>query len=179
MASGSPTRRQGSTETRAASAKGERTLPFRPAGRSRPRPSRFPTRWTTIPATRRLRVGKGYVENVTPEMWAYEVSGKQVLWHWFSYRRRDRSSPDYRRPASAVAARFDPAGPLAAGIHDDLLDLSECPRSADCSGTAAGDLLDRICDGPLRSADELREAGAFAMPDEKSAAAKGKSKSKT
>ena len=27
------------------------------------------------PAERRLKIGKGYVENVTPEMWAYEVSG--------------------------------------------------------------------------------------------------------
>jgi hypothetical protein len=36
------------------------------------------------PATRRLKVGKGYIENVTAEIWAYEISGKQVLWHWFS-----------------------------------------------------------------------------------------------
>ena len=68
------------------------------------RPSRCPTRWITIPATRRLQIGKGYVENVTPEMWAYEVSGKQVLWHWFSYRRRDRSRPIIgdRRPPSPL-----------------------------------------------------------------------------
>jgi hypothetical protein len=26
-------------------------------------------------------------------MWAYEVSGKNVLRQWFSYRRRDRSKP--------------------------------------------------------------------------------------
>jgi hypothetical protein len=44
-------------------------------------------------AKHHLIVGKGYIENVTPEMWAYEVSGKQVLWHWFSYRRRDRTKP--------------------------------------------------------------------------------------
>ena len=55
-------------------------------------------------AKRRLNIGKGYIENVTPEMWAYEVSGKQVLWHWFSYRRRDRSRPIIgdRRPPSPL-----------------------------------------------------------------------------
>jgi hypothetical protein len=45
------------------------------------------------PASRRLRIGAGYVDNVPPEVWNYEVSGKQVLTQWFSYRRRDRSRP--------------------------------------------------------------------------------------
>jgi len=39
------------------------------------------------------RLGKRYVENVTLAMWAYEVPGKEVIWHWFSYRRRDRGCP--------------------------------------------------------------------------------------
>ncbi len=44
--------------------------------------------------TQTLRVGdKGKITNVTPEMWAYEVSGKQVLTQWFSYRKKDRSKP--------------------------------------------------------------------------------------
>ena len=45
------------------------------------------------PAPRRLTIGKGHIQNVTPEMWAYEVSGKKILSQWFSYRRRDRSRP--------------------------------------------------------------------------------------
>jgi hypothetical protein len=44
-------------------------------------------------ATRRLTIGKGHIDNVMPEVWAYEVSGKNVLRQWFSYRRRDRSKP--------------------------------------------------------------------------------------
>jgi hypothetical protein len=40
------------------------------------------------------------------------------------------------------------------------------------------DLLERICAGRLRSAEELREAGALAHADEKLVAARGKSKSK-
>jgi hypothetical protein len=50
-------------------------------------PEPLPDTMDYDPTKRPLLVGKGYVENVTPEMWAYEVSGKQVLWHWFSYRR--------------------------------------------------------------------------------------------
>ena len=39
------------------------------------------------------------------------------------------------------------------------------------------DLLNRICAGPLRSAEELGAAGALAMPEAASPTPKGKSKS--
>jgi len=70
------------------------TSPYIPkAGVIPSAPEPLPDEMDYDPATRRLKVGKGYVEDVTPEMWAYEVSGKHVLWHWFSYRRRDRTKP--------------------------------------------------------------------------------------
>ena len=53
-------------------------------------------------AKRRLLVGKGSVENVPPEVWNYEVSGKRVLTQWFSYRKKQRERPimgDRRRPS--------------------------------------------------------------------------------
>src|SRR5664279_6478800 len=52
--------------------------------------------------TKRLLVGQGYVENVEPKMWLYEVSGKQVLLQWFSYRKLHRERPiigDHRPPS--------------------------------------------------------------------------------
>jgi hypothetical protein len=57
-------------------------------------------------AARRLTVGKGRIDNVMPEIWAYEVSGKPVVRQWFSYRRRDRSRPIIgdRRPPSPLDA---------------------------------------------------------------------------
>lgn len=68
--------------------------PYIPASGAIPSaPEPLPDTMEYAPATHRLIVGKGYIENVTPEMWTYEVSGKQVLWHWFSYRRRDRTRP--------------------------------------------------------------------------------------
>lgn len=52
--------------------------------------------------SRRLHVGDGYVENVDRRVWEYEVSGKQVLRQWFSYRRANRERPIIgdRRPPS-------------------------------------------------------------------------------
>ncbi len=53
-------------------------------------------------AKRRLLIGKGFIDNVPPEVWAYEVSGMTVLRQWFSYRKRDRSRPiigDRRQPS--------------------------------------------------------------------------------
>jgi hypothetical protein len=130
------------------------------------------------PATRRLKVGKGYVENVTPEMWAYEVSGMQVLWHWFSYRRRDRSRPIIgdRRPPSPLDS-IQPDHWLSE-YTDDLLDLLHVLGRLIALEPKHADLLQRICDNPLLSADELRNAGALTHLEEKTTPTKGKSKGK-
>jgi hypothetical protein len=56
------------------------------------------------PVAKRLFVGKGYVQHVTPAMWTYEVSGKPVIRQWFSYRRLDRTKPQIgdKRPPSPL-----------------------------------------------------------------------------
>lgn len=53
---------------------------------------------------KRLLIGTGYVENVEPAVWSYEVSGKQVLLQWFSYRKKNRDRPliGDRRPPSPL-----------------------------------------------------------------------------
>ena len=130
------------------------------------------------PATRRLRIGKGYVENVTPEMWTYEVSGKQVLWHWFSYRRRDRSRPIIgdRRPPSPLD-KIQPDHWLPE-YTTDLLDLLNVLGRLIALEPRQAELLERICAGRLQTAAELLTAGALAMPQEKFAASKSKGKKK-
>jgi hypothetical protein len=110
-------------------------------------PEPLPDTMVYDPSTRRLRVGNGFVENVSPEMWAYEVSGKQVLWHWFSYRRRSREKPQIgdRRPPSPLD-RVQPEHWLPE-YTSDLIDLLNVigrlvelePRQAD--------LLERILAG--------------------------------
>jgi hypothetical protein len=152
--------------------------PTIPAGGAIPSaPEPLPDTMDYDPAKRRLKVGKGYIENVTPEMWAYEVSGKRVLWTWFSYRRSDRTKPIIgdKRPPSPLDA-IQPEGWLPQ-YTTDLLDLLHVLGRLIALEPAQADLLNRICAGPLRSAGELAAAGAFAMPEAASAEPKRKGKS--
>jgi hypothetical protein len=116
-------------------------------------------------ATRRLKIGKGYVANVTPEMWAYEVSGKQTLWEWFGDRKRDRSKPvigDKRPPSPLDSIQPDHWLPE---YTSDLIDLLHVLGRLIALESKQADLLVRICDNPLLNAEDLRAAGALAMPD--------------
>lgn len=100
-------------------------------------------------ATRTLLIGVGRIVNVTPEMWAYEVSGKQVLRQWFSYRKRNRERPqigDRRKPSPLQDIQPDHWLPEytselinVLNILGLLVDLE--PKQED--------LLARIVDGPL------------------------------
>ena len=110
---------------------------------------------------RRLHIGKGFVDNVTPQMWAYEVSGKNVLRQWFSYRKRDRRRPIIgdRRPPSPLD-KIQPDHWLAE-YTSDLLDLLNVLGRLVKLEPAQADLLERICAGPLLSVETLRAAGAI------------------
>ena len=98
---------------------GERFTEGRPAGVPRvaskpptnPKEGRIPSTPDGFPdsldydaAKQRLLVGTGYIDNVSPAVWAYEVSGKNVLRQWFSYRKRDRERPQIgdKRPPSPL-----------------------------------------------------------------------------
>ncbi len=64
----------------------------------------FPNTIDYDPALNRLKIGKGYIDNVPAAVWHYEVSGKQVLKQWFSYRKFDRERPQIgdKRPPSPL-----------------------------------------------------------------------------
>ena len=112
----------------------------------------------------RLYLGSGYVENVPPAVWNYEVSGKSVLSQWFSYRRADRSRPlmGDRRPPSPLND-IQPPG-WTADYTTELLNVVHVLTRLVTLEPAQADLLDRICDGPTLDADALRAAGAFDAP---------------
>jgi len=98
--------------------------PSIPAGGAIPMaPEPLPDEMHYDAGNRRLLIGRGYIDNVSPAVWAYEVSGKQVLKQWFSYRRLDRSRPVIgdRRPPSPLG-KVQPAS-WPAEYTTDLLDL--------------------------------------------------------
>jgi hypothetical protein len=115
-------------------------------------------------AKKRLLVGRGYVENIEPAVWNYEVSGKHVLRQWFSYRKADRDRPVMgdRRPPSPLCD-IQPAGWLAEYTTELINVLNVLGLLVEME-PAQADLLEAICDGPTLSTDVLTAAGAFAVP---------------
>jgi hypothetical protein len=105
--------------------------------------------------TRRLLVGRGYVERVTPRMWGYEVSGKQVLRQWFSYRKANRERPIIgdRRPPSKLGD-IQPDHWLAEYTTELLNVLNVLGRLVALEPSQA-ELLERVCSGPTISAAEI------------------------
>ena len=125
------------------------------------RPECFPNRIEYDTAARRLKVGDGFIDNVPPAVWEYEVSGKQVLVQWFSYRRHDRSRPIIgdRRPPSALE-RVQPDIWLA-DYTTELMNVLHVLGRLVALEPHQADLLSRICGGLLMNADDLRSCGAF------------------
>jgi hypothetical protein len=114
-------------------------------------------------ADRKLLVGRGYVANVDIRLWNYEVSGKQVLRQWFSYRKADRERPliGDRRPPSKLGD-IQPDHWLAEYTTELINVLNVLGRLVDLEEAQAS-LLDRICSSQMISADELHKAGALAV----------------
>ena len=111
-------------------------------------------------AKQRLHVGKGYVDHVTPAMRAYEISGKNVLDQWFSYRRLDRTKPliGDKRPPSPLE-QIQPEGWLAE-YTSDLLDLLHVLGRLVALEPRQADLLERIGAAPLVEIEARREGEA-------------------
>ena len=112
-------------------------------------------------ANRRLLVGDGFVENVSPEMWHYQVSGKQVLRQWFSYRRANRERPIIgdRRPPSKLGD-IQPDHWLAE-YTSELTNLLHVLGWLVALEPDQATLLDYICTTPTLSTAMLHEAGAL------------------
>jgi Type ISP C-terminal specificity domain/N-6 DNA Methylase len=116
---------------------------------------------------KRLLIGQGYIERVEPAVWNYEVSGKQVLVQWFSYRKANRDRPIIgdRRPPSPLGD-IQPDYWLSEYTTELLNVLNVLGLLIDLEPAQAS-LLENICTGALIPADELKDAGAFAPPPAK------------
>jgi hypothetical protein len=113
-------------------------------------------------AKRRLHIGKGFIDNVPPEVWAYEVSGMNVLRQWFSYRKRDRSRPIIgdRRPPSSLCDIQPEHWPHE--YASDLIDLLNVLGRLVALEPRQAALLDEILAGKLIDRERLEASGALA-----------------
>jgi hypothetical protein len=101
------------------------------------------------PAKQRLMVGSGFIDNVPPAVWQYEVSGKRVLTQWFSCRKWDRERPIIgdRRPPSKLGD-IQPDHWLAEYTTELLNVLHVLALLVEMEPVQAK-LLEKICAGPL------------------------------
>lgn len=142
----------------------------------------FPNSMDYDAATKRLSIGSGYIENVDPAVWAYEVSGKQVIKQWFSYRRLNRERPliGDKRPPSPLGD-IQPDHWLAE-YTTDLVNLLHVLTSLVALEPEQAKLLEAICTQPMISAAEVAtaeaaaKAAAPAPPPVKSKKGKGSKK---
>lgn len=113
-------------------------------------------------AKQRLLVGGGFVENVPPAVWHYAVSGKQVLVQWFSYRRKNRERPIIgdRRPPSPLGNIQ--RGHWLAEYTTELLNVLNVLGWLVGLEPQQAALIEKICAGPMITADDLNAAGALA-----------------
>ena len=118
-----------------------------------------------MPTKQRLLVGTGFIDHVVPAVWSYEVSGKQVLLQWFSYRKegtRERPIIGDRREPSPLG-QIQPEHWLAEYTSELINVLNVLGWLVELEPAQAA-LLEKVCAGPLFSAEELRAAGVFAAP---------------
>lgn len=120
------------------------------------KPDDFPDAIDYDAAAQRLKIGNGYIDRVPPAVWAYDLSGKQVLRQWFSYRKKNRERPvigDKRKPSPLGDIQPDHWLPEYTSELINVLNVLGMLVSLE---PKQADLLDRICNGPLIPADKLQ-----------------------
>lgn len=124
-------------------------------------PDRMPDTISHDSSHDRLHVGDGYIDNVPAAVWDYEVSGKPVILHWFSYRKRDRGRPllgDRRPPSPLSQIQPDHWLPEYTTELLNLLNVLGWLVELEPQQT---ELLDRICQGATLSRQQLLETNAL------------------
>ncbi len=104
-----------------------------------------------------ISVGDGQVGGVRPEVWQFSVSGMQIIPKWLGYRTRKGTGR-----ATSSTSVLDHIRPTE--WHDDwndeLLDLIRILTITMDKQDDLADLLGRVCDGELISADDLPQPTA-------------------
>jgi predicted helicase len=112
-------------------------------------PAHMPDTIDYDPVQQRLKLGSGFIDNVQAAVWSYEVSGKQVLRQWFSYRKRNRERPqigDKRPPSPLQAIQADRWLPEYTAELLNVLNILGLLVELE---PEQADLLRSVVDGPL------------------------------
>lgn len=111
-------------------------------------PASMPDEMSYDELRKRLLIGSGFVENVLPAVWHYEVSGKRVLTQWFSYRKKNRERPIIgdRRPPSKLGD-IQPDHWLAEYTTELINVLNVLTLLVEMEPNQA-QVLEAICEGP-------------------------------
>jgi hypothetical protein len=104
------------------------------------------------PESGTLTIGDGQVSGVRQEVWAYSVSGMQVLSKWLGYRTRKGTGRAVN--STSELDRIRPES-WADEWNEELLDLIQVLTLTVERQAALADLLDRVCTGPLIAAKDL------------------------
>jgi hypothetical protein len=119
-------------------------------------PSKYPNEFIYDKAARELRVGQGVFAPVTPDVWAYEVSGLQVVESWLDFRMRERGGRKSSPLDDVSPERWTPQ--FTAELLELLWVLEETIRLTPQQKT----LVEAIINGPLFDA-----SGLARIPEEK------------
>jgi len=112
---------------------------------------------------RRLHIGTGYIDGVSPEVWAYNISGVPVIKHWFSYRKKDRERPvigDRRPPSPLGGIQPDQWLPE---YTTELLNVLHVLSLLVEFEPIQEDLLRRVCSGNIIEFEEFKKVDAFSL----------------
>ena len=107
----------------------------------------YPEGYEYDAAAQTLGVGDGKFSPVAPEIWEFSVSGYSIVKSWLDRRKRE--------PSGRKSSSLDRIRPERWDFTQELLELLwvlEATLATRCEGEA---LLDRVCAGPLFSADDL------------------------
>jgi len=113
------------------------------------KPADYPEKFEYIEQSRTLRVGTGAIVNVAPEVWAYEVSGLQVVKSWLGYRMKDRKGKKSSPLDDIHPERW------TSEFTDELLKLLSILEHTLAMQPDLTALLDAVCTGPLMPASDI------------------------
>lgn len=104
-----------------------------------------------------LHVGEGRIGPVSREVWSYEVSGMQVVKHWFGYRKKNPSGKRLSPLDHIVAQAWTSV------MTTELLDLLNVVGRCVALEPRQEKLLGRIIRGRLITVDELTAVGVLSV----------------